>query len=259
MGTFYDEVAERVPGCEFIFFNHGSAEAGPGAYAWVRRSDWPYRHHLSLVRRALSGANLHRKNVLEIGCGRGGNCYYLARYAGAARVCGLDRSAASIAFCRRVHRYRNVDFVRGAAEALPFATHSFDAVLSVEAAHCYREIDPFLREVYRVLKPGAVFCIADLWSLPILKLDWATRERSLQSCGLVVDSEEDLSQRVLRAIGANQDFRHLVRSLETVDNRDLVEKILNISQAFRLTLAARLCRYRAWRLHKPTYAGEARE
>lgn len=256
MGTFYDEVAERLPGHEFIFFNHGYAEVGRGAYAWIRRRDWPYRHHLSLARRALCGANLHGKSVLEVGCGRGGNCYYLVCYAGAARVCGLDRSAESIRFCRRVHRYRNVSFVQGTAEALPFGVSSFDAVLSVEAAHCHREIDPFLREVYRVLKPGGVFCMVDLWSLPILKLDWAARERSLHSCGLVVDSDEDLSRRVLRASSANQDFRNLIRSLGTAGNMDLVERILKISEVFRLTLVARLCRYRAWRLRKPA-AGEA--
>jgi O-methyltransferase len=259
VGTFYDEVAERMPGREFIFFNHGYAEAGPRAYAWVRRSDWRYRHHLSLVRRALRDASLRGKSVLEVGCGRGGNCYYLARYAGAAHVCGLDRSAESIRFCRRVHRYRTVSFVQGTADALPFGMSSFDAVLSVEAAHCYRDTDPFLGEVRRVLKPGGVFCIVDLWSLPILELDWARRERSLRNCGLVVDNEEDLSPQVLRAIAANQDFRDLVRSLRTAENADLVEKILNISDAFRWTLAAGLCRYRAWRLHKPVQAGEARE
>ena len=58
------------------------------------RSDARYRHHLHLVRHVLAGVDLRGKAVLEIGCGRGGNCYYLSQYSQAARIVGVDLCVA---------------------------------------------------------------------------------------------------------------------------------------------------------------------
>jgi SAM-dependent methyltransferase len=41
-------------------------------------------------------------------------------------------------------------------------TESFDAVINVEASHCYPSLPRFLAEVARVLRPGGHFLYADV-------------------------------------------------------------------------------------------------
>lgn len=57
---------------------------------------------------------------------------------------------------------KNKDIIQGNAEHLPFPARSFDIVLNVESSHLYTNINKFLEEVYRVLKPDGYFCWADL-------------------------------------------------------------------------------------------------
>jgi SAM-dependent methyltransferase len=54
-----------------------------------------------------------------------------------------------------------LDFVSGDAGNLPFAADTFDAVINVEASHCYPNFRRFLAEVARVLRPGGHFLYAD--------------------------------------------------------------------------------------------------
>ena len=50
----------------------------------------------------------------------------------------------------------------GDAENLPFEDNSFDAIINVESSHCYGNVEQFLREVHRVLRPGGDFLFVDL-------------------------------------------------------------------------------------------------
>ena len=52
--------------------------------------------------------------------------------------------------------------MEGNAEKLPFADQSFDAVINVEASHCYPRFPQFLDEVARVLRPGGHFLYTDV-------------------------------------------------------------------------------------------------
>lgn len=45
---------------------------------------------------------------------------------------------------------------------MPFSSQSFDIILNVESSHLYTNINEFLNEVYRVLKPNGYFCWSDL-------------------------------------------------------------------------------------------------
>jgi ubiquinone/menaquinone biosynthesis C-methylase UbiE len=104
---------------------------------------------------------LEGKDVLEVGSGRGGGSSYMARYLTPRSLIGVDRSEQAVAFCKKVHRSPNLEYRVGDAEALPFQSQSFDAVVNIESSHCYGSMEKFLREVRRVLRPDGCFVWAD--------------------------------------------------------------------------------------------------
>ena len=57
--------------------------------------------------------------------------------------------------------HSNVDFVEGDAENMPFEDDTFDIVTCRIAPHHFPNIKEFVKEVYRVLKPGGHFLLND--------------------------------------------------------------------------------------------------
>lgn len=57
--------------------------------------------------------------------------------------------------------HQNVEFVQGDAEQLPFSDESFDIVTCRIAPHHFPNVDLFIKEVHRVLKPGGQFLLDD--------------------------------------------------------------------------------------------------
>ncbi len=106
--------------------------------------------------------------VLDLGCGTGALLeQVLERYPGS--VCtGLDLSQGMLerAEARLEGRAR---LIRGDAEALPFDTGVFDAVLCCDSFHHYPDPGAVVREVARVLRPGGVFLLADCTAPTLLR------------------------------------------------------------------------------------------
>lgn len=250
MRPFYELLAEQFPQPEFLFLNYGYAEAGRRRRSRIARGDAPYRHHLSLVRRVLRAVRLAGRDVLEIGSGRGGNCYYLRRYTRARRVVGLDVCEANLRLCGGP-RFERVGFVCGDASRLPFAGASFDVVLNLESSHCYPDFAGFLAEVARVLRPGGIFAYADLWELNVIPHDWRRRAAALAAIPLEPLWEEDISEGVFRALKSPDGLTAMLRSLAREDNRDTIEWLAGANEAMRLSLAAGQTIYKIWRFRKP--------
>ncbi|WP_411256003.1 class I SAM-dependent methyltransferase [Neobacillus niacini] len=57
--------------------------------------------------------------------------------------------------------HQNVEFVQGDAEQLPFSDESFDIVTCRIAPHHFPQVDSFIKEVHRVLKPKGQFLLDD--------------------------------------------------------------------------------------------------
>jgi SAM-dependent methyltransferase len=249
MNGIYESVAESIPQPELLFFNYGFWQPSLDD-SWMAPSDVRYRHHLNLVRHVLAGVDLSGKAVLEIGCGRGGNCYYLSLYSEAARVVGVDVCAANLVLARRDSRLQRAEFLAGDAQRLPFASSCFDVVLNLESSHCYDHFDCFVAEAARVLKDSGVFCFADLWNVDVMEVDWPARERALRDSSMELIAEENISEQVFQAMGLSGSISDQLNALSSAGNGSLIASINGGVKALRAGLAVGEYSYRLWRMKK---------
>jgi len=248
---FYEKVAERLPSPELIFLNYGfETETCEEASSWIEPSDRRHKCHLNLIHHVMSGVELAGSTLLEVGSGRGGNCYYLSRYTKAKAIYGLDLCEANVRFCHSIHRLPNVQFLRGDAQQLPFRSHTFDVVLNLESSHCYPDFERFLSEVHRVLKPEGIFCYADLWFLEFLDLDWERRKKALDAAPFLPISEEDITEPVCRALASPQGLTQTIRAMANDANDTFVAEIVERLKLVWITIATHHLSYLAWKFRR---------
>ena len=92
--------------------------------------------------------------VLEIGTGTGYGVEFIAPHA--ERYVTLDKCRSE----ELPEMPSNVEFVQCAVPPLPFEDESFDCVVSFQVIEHIRRDKEFVREVYRVLKPGGRFIVS---------------------------------------------------------------------------------------------------
>ena len=98
--------------------------------------------------------------VLDLCCGAGTVTQILARFS--QDVTGLDASHEALARAAKIVPEAN--YVEGLAQNMPLADNQFDLVHTSVALHemTTQELLAILKEVYRILKPGGIFTLADL-------------------------------------------------------------------------------------------------
>lgn len=103
--------------------------------------------------------------ILDIGCGAGVDAIIAALMVEeSGTVTGVDLVPEMLARARENARtvgVANVSFLEASAEELPFPDKSFDVVISNGVFNLVVDKAKALGEVYRVLKPGGRFMLAD--------------------------------------------------------------------------------------------------
>ena len=103
--------------------------------------------------------------VLDIGCGAGVDSIIAGKLTGpSGEVAGIDLVSEMLAKARENARQAGVDnvtFQESSAEQLPFPDKSFEVVISNGVFNLVVDKVRALAEVYRVLKPGGRFLLAD--------------------------------------------------------------------------------------------------
>ncbi|GIW04607.1 MAG: hypothetical protein KatS3mg059_1227 [Thermomicrobiales bacterium] len=148
------------------------AKTTPSSHPTVTFDDYAadYARHRRVhpgVFEALESSLAHAARVLDVGCGTG-NYAIALRHRCDISVVGIDPSKSMLE--QAAERSRDVHWICGRAEVLPFAAQSFDLIFSVDVVHHIRDRLAAFREARRVLRPGG----------------W---------CCTVTDSEEDIVRR----------------------------------------------------------------
>jgi len=214
---WYPFLTRRLRGEEILFLNY-AFETDPPMGLPLPPADEPNRACIQLYHHVATQVDLRGKNILEVSCGHGGGASYLMRALQPSRYTGLDLNPAGIRFCQQRRPLDGLNFIQGDAENLPFPEDTFDAVINVEASHCYPVFPRFLSEVARVLRPGGHFLYADFRFSDGL----AAWEQALASAPLTSLHSRVINAEVLRGMDRNsqrsQDLiiRHLPKFIHSL-------------------------------------------
>jgi SAM-dependent methyltransferase len=196
--AWYQFLARRYRDASWTFMNYGFVPPPGMEPLTLRPEDEGDRACIQLYARVVGNQALAGRDVVEIGCGRGGGAAFLARHFGPRRLLGVDISTRAVDFCRARHAVPGLAFTQGDAERLDLPEATFDFVINVESSHCYGNYDAFLSEARRVLRPGGELLHADFRPTAGLAAWRAALERS----DLTVIRDEDLTPGVLAALDA---------------------------------------------------------
>ena len=104
-------------------------------------------------------------HVLDVGCGIGGTSRFVASRFG-CRVTGVDLTPEFIetgtALCEWVGLDEQIELHHGNALSMPFTECSFDAAIMLHVGMNIADKAALFSEVYRLLRPGAVFGVYDV-------------------------------------------------------------------------------------------------
>lgn len=174
--------------------------------------------------------------VVDLGCGAGMDTFLAANEVGTSgRVIGVDMTAEMLERGRTTadrDDYPQVEFLQADIESLPLATAAADVVLS----NCVINLSPdkaaVYREIYRVLKPGGRFAVADIvLQGPPALISPAVQEMPVCSC-VATALEENAYFEVIRAAG--------FKAVEVVTERPaLAQPLHELVRARALTLLGR--------------------
>ena len=185
------------------FMNYGYHGLNGDPYLELQEGDENDRYCIQLYDHVVNRAELLNKEVLEVGSGRGGGASYISRYYKPKSYTGLDISASIIDFCNEYYDVPGLSFKKGIAEKLPYDPQSFDAVVNVESARCYRSLTAFFKQVHRVLKDNGKFLFADM----VRPHRVEEMKSKLAECGFRMVHETDITANVVESLDRDTDRR----------------------------------------------------
>lgn len=129
--------------------------------SWVQRyADRVHEEMLNVVTSEIAAP----QTVLDVGCGTGRLLRKARALYPSAQLLGIDPAEGMVKVARS--QIPSATIYLGAAESLPLANSSVDAVLSSISFHHWSDQLAALQEINRVLRSGGCLCLADI-SMPV--------------------------------------------------------------------------------------------
>ncbi|MBN1118086.1 MAG: class I SAM-dependent methyltransferase [Bacteroidales bacterium] len=178
------------------FMNYGYHSLNGEKPLDLKKEDETNRYCIQLYDHVVNRVSLENKKVVEVGSGRGGGAHYISRYYKPESYTGIDISTGVIKFCNNLYNVPGLSFKHGKAEKIPVENKSCDAVVNVESARCYSDIELFFREVKRILKNDGHFLFADM----IEPTEVHNIRTKLINCGFRILKETEITKNVAKGL-----------------------------------------------------------
>lgn len=192
----YEILAKKIKAEDWSFMNYGYTPFAYEKPLILAQQDEINRYPLQLYHYLVCKIEVSEKEILEVGCGRGGGASYINTYLEPGKITGLDIAHNAVKLANEKNSTAGLQFIQGNAENLPFADKSFDVVINAESCHAYGSVPAFLKEVKRVLRPGGYFLCTDIRSPNGMQ----TLKNNLLSTGMNLLIEENITGNVVHAI-----------------------------------------------------------
>jgi ubiquinone/menaquinone biosynthesis C-methylase UbiE len=144
---------------EVLFMNYGYHDSTEEIE--LHKMDEINRYSIQLYYRLAKMVDIHQKDIVEVGSGRGGGLAYITKRFTPSTALGIDLNKKAARFGNAHYNLKGLTFRQGNAQQLDVPNDSVDVVFNVESSHRYTKMNLFLDEVYRILKPGGHFMITD--------------------------------------------------------------------------------------------------
>jgi ubiquinone/menaquinone biosynthesis C-methylase UbiE len=148
---------------------------------------WLGRLHAEIAERVATLAlSMHPapSHVLDVGCGTGYLLRVLAdRCPGTVEFAGIDPAAAMVHAAVAASVDQRIAFQLGVAEHLPYRQSVFDLVVSTTSFDHWSNQQIGIGECARVLEPGGLFLLADLFSPMLAPTLLASRRAKARTTG----------------------------------------------------------------------------
>jgi ubiquinone/menaquinone biosynthesis C-methylase UbiE len=191
---WYSYVNKIDKNAEVLFMNYGFHDKNQKIIMDEQNEN--NRYSIQLYHHLASAVELENKDIVEVGCGRGGGLSYIARNFSTASAVGVDLNKHAVSFCNRHHKMNGLSFLQGDAQKLGLDNNTCDIVINVESSHRYPNMKAFLYEVFRILRPGGYFLITDFrhdYNMEGFKKD-------METCGLTMIKERIINEEVIAAL-----------------------------------------------------------
>ena len=223
----YNKIASFDKAFNFLFMNYGYSNPQIPPLT-LDTGDEKFRYAIQLYDHVLDGLEINNKDVLEVGCGRGGGGSYILRYKKPLFYVGIDLSEKAIHRCQQQHRFANAKWLQGSAEAIPVFNESVDIVVNVESSHCYPSMELFLKEVKRTLRSKGYLAFCDLRPLSSIE----TLDHIIHQSGFKIINKEFITPFVVNALDA---FSHTRQHQISSTFRSIFHRAINDFAAIKNT------------------------
>jgi ubiquinone/menaquinone biosynthesis C-methylase UbiE len=193
---------------EILFMNYGYHHDDEKVK--LSEKDENNRYSIQLYDHLASAIDLKGKDLIEVGCGRGGGLSHVAEYHQPETARGVDLDKRAVHFSNNHYTNKALSFYHGDAQKLHFKNEEADAILNVESSHRYPDMMAFLGEVKRILRPGGYFLYTDF------RYDHEMDElkKQLADSGLTIEKEKLINKEVVEALKLDdRRRRNLVKKL----------------------------------------------